>query len=261
LTDEQKKKDVREMEIYAAMVDNMDYHIGRVIKYLEEIGERDNTLIIFMSDNGAAGFGPGMNKAFPQEWIDGEFDNSYDNMGKKGSYVYYGPHWAQAGTAPSRMFKGFSSEGGLKVPGIINFKGKIKNANGQFDDQFATVLDLAPTFLDLAGMEHPGNNYKGRKVHPYDGNSLMPYLAGEVNTIHAEDDVVAWELGGRIAVRKGDWKMIKIPGRFGTGNWELFNIKDDPSERENLTTQNPAKYTELLAEWDVYVAENGVILP
>ncbi|MDG1708163.1 MAG: sulfatase-like hydrolase/transferase, partial [Emcibacteraceae bacterium] len=261
LQEEQKKSEAREMEIYAAMVDNMDHHIGRLINYLEETGLRDNTLIIFMSDNGAAGFGPGMNKAFPQEWIDTEFDNSYENMGKKGSYVYYGPHWAQAGTAPSRMFKGFSTEGGLKVPGIINFKNRIKGAQGQFDDQFVTVLDLAPTFLELADVKHPGSNYKGRDVHSYIGNSIMPYLSGETEEVHASDEVIAWELHNRIAVRKGDWKMIRIPGRFGTDDWELFNIKDDPAERVDLSTQFPDKRLELITAWEDYVVDNGVVYP
>ena len=228
LSDEQKKFDAREMEIYAAMVDNMDYHIGRVLSYLEETGERDNTIIIFMSDNGAAGFGPGMNKAFPQEWIDSQFDNSYENMGKKNSYIYYGPHWAQAGTAPSRMFKGFSSEGGLKVPGIINFRGKSEALKGKLSDQFMTVLDLAPTFLDLADAQPLESAYQGKEVHPHIGQSIMPYLKGETDKIHDADETVVWELNERIAVRKGDWKLIKLPARFGTGDWELFNIKVDP---------------------------------
>ena len=261
LSDDQKKIDAREMEIYAAMVDNMDYHIGRVLDYLEKTGQRDNTIIIFMSDNGAAGFGPGMNKAFPQDWIDTKFDNSFENMGKKNSYVYYGPHWAHASTAPSRMFKGFSSEGGLKVPGIINFKGHLNSREGQFSDEFMTVLDLAPTFLELANTEHPGTSYKGRKVHPHIGKSIIPYLAGETDSIHGQDHVVIWELNQRIAVRKGNWKMIKIPGRFGTGDWELFNIEDDPGETANLRDEYPDKLAELEAEWQKYTAENGVIMP
>lgn len=260
ISDEQKKIDVREMEIYAAMVDNMDFHIGRVLEYLEVSGQRDNTIIIFMSDNGAAGFGPGMASAFPKEWIDSNFDNSYDNMGKKGSYIYYGPHWAQATTAPSRLFKGFSSEGGIKVPGIINFKGKLVPELGAFNDQFMTVLDLAPTFLDLANTEHPGARYKGRDVHPYIGKSIMPYLTGEQQRVHSDNDTVSWELNRRIAVRKGDWKLIKIPGAFGTGEWELFNIKHDPGESNDLSSVEQAKLSELVSEWEVYVKENGVIM-
>ena len=261
LSDEQKKIDVREMEIYAAMVDNMDYHIGRILSYLEEIGERDNTIIIFMSDNGAAGFGPGMNKAFPQEWIDGQFDNSYENMGKENSYIYYGPHWAQAGTAPSRIFKGFSTEGGLKVPGIINFRGKSDALKGQLSHQFMTVLDLAPTFMDLADAEPFESPYNGKEVHRHIGTSIMPYLRGEINKIHDEEEAVVWELHGRIAVRKGDWKLIKLPANFGTGDWELFNVRNDPGETMELSNDMPDKLQELKQEWQQYIENNGVILP
>ena len=261
LSDEQKKIDVREMEIYAAMVDNMDYHIGRILSYLEETGERDNTIIIFMSDNGAAGFGPGMNKAFPQEWIDGQFDNSYENMGKENSYIYYGPHWAQAGTAPSRIFKGFSTEGGLKVPGIINFRGKSDALKGQLSHQFMTVLDLAPTFMDLADAEPFESPYNGKEVHRHIGTSIMPYLRGEINKIHDEEEAVVWELHGRIAVRKGDWKLIKLPANFGTGDWELFNVRNDPGETMELSNDMPDKLQELKQEWQQYIENNGVILP
>ncbi|MCC3860505.1 arylsulfatase [Pseudemcibacter aquimaris] len=260
LSDEQKRIDAREMEIFAAMVDNMDYHIGRIIDYLEKTGERDNTVIIFMSDNGAQGFGPGMARAFPQEWIDENFDNSFENMGRINSYIYLGPHWARASTAPMRMFKGFSSEGGIKVPAIINYPGKFEGRKGEFLDQFATVLDLPVTFLDLAKHEHPGPEYNGRSVAPYIGTSMLPFINGEAEEIHASDDVVGWELNNRIAIRKGDWKLIRIPGRFGSGDWELYNIPADPAERNDLSKVNVTKLNELIAEWEKYAADNGVIL-
>lgn len=260
LSDEQKRIEAREMEIYAAMVDNMDFHIGRILNFLDETGKRENTLIIFMSDNGAQGFGPGMARAFPQEWIDEHFDNSYENMGKINSYVYLGPHWARATTSPMRMFKGFSSEGGLKVPAIMNFPGKFENRKGQFVDQFATVLDLPATFLDLAKQKHPGREYKGRPVAPYIGNSMLSFINGETESVHAPDDVVGWELNNRIAIRKGDWKLIRIPGRFGSGDWELYNIKDDPAERNDLSALNTEKLAELIEEWEIYAEDNGVIL-
>ncbi|MBT5186533.1 MAG: arylsulfatase [Kordiimonadaceae bacterium] len=261
LSAEQRRIDSREMEIYAAMVDNMDFHIGRVLEYLDASGQRDNTIIIFMSDNGAAGFGPGMARAFPQSWIDENFDNSFDNMGKINSYIYYGPHWALPSSAPSRMFKGFPTEGGIKVPGIINYGDNINSLKGQFSDQFMTVLDLAPTFLELAGADHLGNTYKGRAVYPHIGTSILPYLTGKMENIHSEQDTVAWELNNRMAVRKGDWKIIKIPGTFGTGEWELYNIVEDPGEANNLRDSQPEKLAELIAEWQVYAVENGVIIP
>ena len=260
LSDEQKQIDAREMETYAAMVDNMDYHIGRVLDYLDESDQRDNTIVIFISDNGAQGFGPGMARAFPQDWIDENFDNSFGNIGKINSYVYLGPHWARASTAPMRMFKGFSSDGGLKVPAIISYPGKLETRAGTFNNQFTTVLDLPATFLDIAMAKHPGTSYKGRQVHPYTGVSMMPFLNGESETVHEPDDVVAWELNDSRAVRKGDWKIILIPGRFGTGDWELFNIKNDPAERNDLSEAEPEKRNEMVAEWEKYASANGIII-
>ena len=260
LSDEQKQIDAREMETYAAMVDNMDYHIGRVLDYLDESDQRDNTIVIFISDNGAQGFGPGMARAFPQDWIDETFDNSFDNIGKINSYVYLGPHWARASTAPMRMFKGFSSDGGLKVPAIISYPGKLETRAGTFNNQLTTVLDLPATFLDIAMAKHPGTSYKGRQVHPYTGVSMMPFLNGESETVHEPDDVVAWELNDSRAVRKGDWKIILIPGRFGTGDWELFNIKNDPAERNDLSEAEPEKRNEMVAEWEKYASANGIII-
>ena len=260
LSDEQKQIDAREMETYAAMIDNMDYHIGRVLDYLDESDQRDNTIVIFISDNGAQGFGPGMARAFPQDWIDENFDNSFDNIGKINSYVYLGPHWARASTAPMRMFKGFSSDGGLKVPAIISYPGKLETRAGTFNNQFTTVLDLPATFLDIALAKHPGTSYKGRQVHPYTGVSMLPFLNGESETVHEPDDVVAWELNDSRAVRKGDWKIILIPGRFGTGDWELFNIKNDPAERNDLSEAEPEKRNEMVAEWEKYASANGIII-
>lgn len=260
LSDEQKQIDAREMETYAAMVDNMDYHIGRVLNYLDASGQRDNTIVIFISDNGAQGFGPGMARAFPQDWIDENFDNSFENIGKINSYAYLGPHWARASTAPMRMFKGFSSDGGLKVPAIISYPGKLEARSGTFINQFTTVLDLPATFLDIAKTKHPGTSYKGRQVHPYTGISILPFLNGESEIIHEPDDVVAWELNNSRAVRKGDWKIILLPGRFGTGDWELFNIKNDPAERIDLSKAEPEKRSEMIAEWEKYARNNGVII-
>ncbi len=180
LSEEDKKRRAREMEVYAAMVDNMDFHIGRLLSYLENSGMRENTLIVFMSDNGLQGANTGRVPIFSQEWIDSTFDNSFDNMGKKNSYIYYGPHWAEASVAPSELFKGFTTEGGIKVPSIINFKGKLGNLEGQFQDEFMTILDLAPTFLELAETKPLGTQYKGRDVYPHVGKSIVPFLRWKI---------------------------------------------------------------------------------
>src|SRR5690606_7936082 len=115
LTDEQRQREARSMEIYAAMVENMDHHISRVMAYLRETGKLDNTFILFMSDNGSDGNSP-IDLPGNREWIAKAFDNSLENMGRKGSYVGYGAQWAQVGATPFAFFKGFTSEGGITVP-------------------------------------------------------------------------------------------------------------------------------------------------
>lgn len=251
---ETQKIKVREMEIYAAMVDNMDYQIGRVLDYLDQSGQRENTLIIFMSDNGAqASF------SAPQDWLDAHFDTSYENMGKKGSYVGYDTHWTEMSSGISRLYKAFPTEAGIKVPGIINFPGKLENLKGELNDEFMTVLDLAPTFLELAGTSHSGTKYKGRDVFPHVGSSAAPFLNGSSDTIHNEDYIMVWELRNRIGVRNGDFKMIKLPKQYGTGDWELFNLVNDPGETTNIRDQHPEQLQKMIKAWDDYVIENGVV--
>ena len=250
----------REMEIYAAMVDNMDYHIGRVVDYLGATAQRDNTLIIFMSDNGPASGRINRSPNRPQSWIDANFDTSFENMGKKGSYTYYDTHWTEAGVGVSRLFKGHPTEGGINVPGIINYPGKLENLKGEISNELMTVLDLAPTFLELAGTEHPGTEYKGRTVIPHVGKSAASFINGTSNTIHDEKYTMVWELFNRIGIRNGDWKMTKIPEPIGTGKWELFDLKNDPGETKDIKANHQEQFQKMIKVWDDYVVENGVVL-
>lgn len=261
LSPETKKVKSREMEIYAAMVDNMDYQLGRVLEYLESSGQRDNTLIIFFSDNGPQSGSVGKISEFPQSWIDANFDNSYENMGKKGSYIYYDTHWAEASVPQSRLFKAFATEGGLNVPGIINFPGKLGELSGKISNQFMTVLDVAPTILELAETSHPGSSYKGKTVVPPTGTSAVSFINGTSDTIHGEEYTMSWELFDRMAVRNGDWKLLKLPTPFGTGEWELFNLAQDPGETTDLRLQHPEQLSKMIKIWDEYVNKNNVVLP
>ena len=188
LTADEKKFSSRTMEVFAAMVQNMDKNIGRVIKYLKSIGEYDNTMVMFMSDNGAEGL---LLEAYPVvnenifDYIDRYYDNSYDNMGRKNSYIWYGPRWASAGMAPLRLYKAFSSEGGIRVPFILRYPALTSSRAGELDRSFATVMDIAPTILELAGIQHPGRTYQGRSVVPMRGTSWVPYsLRPEEATTH-----------------------------------------------------------------------------
>lgn len=254
LTPEQQRTEAKRMQVYAAMVDNMDHNIGRILAYLDGTGELDNTVVVFMSDNGADGNSP---EVLPknEQWIAQEYDNSFENMGRKNSYIWYGAQWGQVGATPYPMYKAYPSQGGLLSPFILNIPGQ-KDLAGTIDHDFAHVMDIMPTFMELAGLTMPkGASYKGRNNPAPQGVSMLRLLGEDVHN----DRAVGWELIGRSAVRKGDWKIRLMEPPYGPGEWELFNLAADPTETTDLADSHPDKLKELLAAWDQYVQTNGVI--
>jgi arylsulfatase A-like enzyme len=264
LSSAEKAFSARAMEVYAAMVQSMDTNIGRVLSYLRRTSELDNTFILFMSDNGAEGLlmeaHPviGENNIF--EHIEKYYDNSLDNIGNKDSYVWYGPHWASAATAPSRLYKAFSSEGGIRVPLIVRYPPVTDQRPGAIDHSFTTVMDIAPTLLELAGTAHPGTKYRERDVVPIRGKSWLQHLSqpDKHNYVHGEDTVTGWELFDRQAIRKGFWKAVLIPPPYGPGVWQLYDLEQDPGETEDLGPTHQKKLHELLVHWEEYVKEVGL---
>ncbi len=247
------------MEIYAAMIERLDTNVGRLIDHLKSIGQYENTLIVFMADNGAEGnsiWGIGDTR----EWVAKNFDNSIDNMGRKNSYIFTGPSWAQVSSLPFKWYKGFSTEGGVRCPSIITNVAWEQNF-GKINDGFISVMDLAPTFLELAGIAHPGMKYDGRQIYPMDGSSLLPWLEGNVESPQPFNEVHCWELYGRRGVRKGDWKAEWMDAPYGNDAWELYNIHEDPSELYNLAIDYPEKLEELKGDWDHYASKYNVVLP
>jgi arylsulfatase len=265
LSKEEQKEQARVMEIYAAVVERMDFQLGRIIDYLESNGELDNTLIVFLSDNGADGSDrsklPGNATWLPEVW-----DLSYENMGKVGSYVYPDAGWARTSTGPSRMYKEFLSEGGIKSPAIISYP-KIAN-RGSTIKEFISVMDITPTLLEFAGVSQPGNTYNGKSIHPLEGSSLKNFLSGDEATPHKENHVVGWELFGQKAIRQGDWKLLWLSSKpkwlvqpAGADKWGLYNLALDPGETNNLAMQNPEKLKQMQSLWKTYAKDNSVILP
>ena len=264
LDDEAKAKSARAMEAYAGMVDRMDWDIGRVLEYLKARGEMENTYVIFMSDNGAEGASYEALPVVGAQVIDHlhkYYDNSIENIGRYNSFVWYGSRWAQAATAPSRLYKMYSTEGGIRVPFILyhsSFAGGEK-----VSDSFCTVMDIVPTFLDLARVTHPGTLYKGRKIERLRGKSWRSFLSTSTRTrrtqIHDNDYVTGWELAGTCAIRKGPWKICWVTRPKGPEKWELFNVEKDPGEVHDLAEENPEKLAELLAHWEEYVVETGTV--
>ncbi|TGJ86341.1 hypothetical protein E0Z10_g2404 [Xylaria hypoxylon] len=264
LSDVERANSCRAMECFAGMVEAIDANVGKITKYLEEIGELDNTFVCFLSDNGAEG---AAYEAYPivqsnmLQHLQKYYDNSIDNLGNGNSFIWYGPRWAQAATAPSRLYKAYTTEGGVRVPYMMKppaaFSGQI--SGGSVTHQFATVMDLAPTILDMAGVTHPAPTYQGREIVAMRGESMVPYLSKQAETIHEKDFINGWETCGRAACRRGDWKIVFIPKPKGPERWQLYNLAKDPGEVHDLAEQEPEKLKELIKLWDIYVLETGVI--
>lgn len=250
LSEQEKMKEARKMELYAGMVDNLDYNIGRLIKYLKEIGEYDNTLFVFMSDNGAA-YRDFINREGYQS-LRKYYNDEYDNMGNYNSYVSYGPQWAEAGSAPFRYFKDYATEGGINTTMIIS--GKIIKKKNEIHHGFISVLDLAPTFYHVADVSYP-KVYNGYDVYPLKGSSLIPFVSVKTTEIHPSDYVFALEHYGNAMLRKGDWKITNFKKPFDLNNFALYNLSSDLGEQIDLKETENEKYEELLKDWNNFSNE------
>jgi len=247
LSDAEKRESARRMELYAAMVEHMDDNIGALIGYLKTTGLYDNTLIFFISDNGPEG------NAIP---MGAPWDNTrVEDWGKAGTFIQYGPAWAQVGAGPLRMFKGFPTEGGIRVPLIV--AGTGVDGVARVSDAVAHVMDIPATILDAAGVAYPDS----ADVAPLQGRSLAPILGGAETTVRGPEDWIGWELFGNRALRMGDWKAVWLCAPFGPGAWQLFDLKADPGETVDLAASRPEILERLAGRWDDYAAANNVILP
>ena len=256
MTAEERQKAARDMEVYAAMVDYMDEQIKRVFDRLIEIGEYDNTLIIFLSDNGANGALPTAYPGQTDEFLN-SFDNSMDNRGLVNSFIETGPGWAQASMAPSRMFKGFTAEGGIRAPLLVKLPGQMADA-GTMNHSFIHVADIMPTILDLVGAVH-SEEFDGREVRPMQGRSVLDLIAGREGSTSDEICQVGYELFGLKAYIAGDWKILWMPPPFGKDDWELFNLREDPGETNDLSKLHPEKVEEMATLWEQYRIDNNVL--
>ena len=255
LSHEQKAEFARDMEVYAAMLDYMDMSIGRLFDYLKKEGLYDNTMIVFMSDNGANGATAETYPGNEDGKYHGSFNNTFDNRGLKNSYVETGAGWAQASSSPYRFFKSFTTEGGIKAPLIIKLPGKMKNA-GQWNKGFVHVTDLMPTLLELAGAAYP-EKFEGKEIHPHIGKSILPVLIGDSVSVHSKDGH-GWELFEMKAYIKGNWKILRLPQPMGTGVWQLYDLDRDPAETTDLSSQFPDIKKKLIDEWNQYAKKNEV---
>lgn len=256
LSEVEQQRQARLMEIYAGMVDALDENIGRLIDHLKASGEYDNTLIVFMSDNGA--------DARPDEGLNGEsdflrehYDNRLENLGEENSFASYGGAWAEVGSSPLRLHKGLTTEGGIRVPAILHLPGS--GAEAAIRNGFVSAMDLMPTFLEVAGATHPGDTYQGRDILPIEGKSVLPYLKGEVDVVH-KDHAYGFSLFKRQGLQFNQWKILRLPEPYGDSTWELYDIDADPGETSNLAGELPDLTLEMIQRWETFSSKTGVIV-
>ena len=256
LSDKEKKYQARRMEVYAAMADAMDFHVGRLVAHLKETGDYDNTVFVFMSDNGPEASDPYAVLA-GRLWLDWKYSKAIDQLGAKGAYSIIGPSWASAAASPLNTYKFYSGEGGIRVPLIIAGAANIQH--GQIFSGLAHINDIAPTLLELAQVARPSGSYKGNAIEPMTGSSLLPVLKGQAQRVHPANEAIGYELSGNQAVFKGDLKLIKNIQPVGDGLWHLYDIRNDPGETKDLQSQLPDVFIAMQADYAAYAKANGVL--
>ncbi len=237
------------MEIYAAMVDHMDASIGRVLEYLEQREVLQNTIVVFISDNGADPWDYDHSPP-PVGQFAATFNNSPENRGREGSFVFYGAEWAHVSNTPFTRFKGSAYEGGIRSPAIVYWPGKVPE--GEISGALTYIADWYPTFADLAGVSDVDST----------GKSLVPLLMGSAEQVRQDQETVGIEAWGKRAVVGQQFKLVsspKIP--HGHADWALYDLINDPSEQLNVAAEEPGLLAAMQREWDEYQSANNVVLP
>lgn len=259
LDSQQQAYEAKRMAVYGAMVEAMDFHIGRLVEHLKAIGEYDNTIFIFSSDNGAEAMG----RPVQNSWINRRglasqnYSTDYETLGLKGSFNAINPGFASAAASPLAYYKFYVGEGGLRVPLII--AGEPLKKKNQLTNASAYVTDVTPTILALTGVESPPARYGGRLIEPMIGRSLVPLIDGTAETVYGPDDAVGFELAGHGALFMGDYKIVFNRGTQGDDRWRLFNIVADPGETNDLSADNPAQLQLMLGRYQQYVTDNKIL--
>jgi arylsulfatase len=224
LTEEQKDAEDLKMAVYAAMIDRVDQNLGRLFAKVKELGEWDNTLIMFLTDNGACPEQPNTTPDIPPGPVE--------------SYRTVSVGWANASNTPYRKFKSTDYEGGIRTPFIAHWPGVIKPG---MTNQVGHIIDVSATFRDITGAKYP-KEILGNKTKPPVGKSLLPIFKGDERESQKE---IFWRFNRANAVRQGDLKVVRA-GKV----WELYDLRADPTEVNNLAEQMPEKTAELSKMWE-----------
>ncbi len=225
------------MAVYAAMIDRMDRGIGQILRALDETGAADNTIVMFLSDNG------GCSEQYGH-------DNPAFEPGPKENYTTCGPSWAYAQNTPFRRYKTWMHEGGISTPFIVRWPGKVKP--NSVTGQVGHIIDLLPTIAEVGGADYP-KEFAGNEIIPVEGISLLPVFEGGQRAGH---DALWWEFAGNRAIRQGDWKLCwdnKVK------SWELYNMIDDRTETRDLADSFPDRVEQMKNSWFAWARRTGVV--
>ncbi len=254
---EERAAAIRVMQAYGAMATAMDREVGRLVAHLKATGDYDNTIFVFLSDNGAEPTDP-YNRLRNRLFLGMEYDTSTANIGRRGSFSAIGPGWASAASSPLSGYKFSATEGGLRAPLIIAWPGHSQVRAGAINGGLAHVTDILPTLLDLAGVAGQDGTWNGRPVERLAGRSLVPMLAGGVGSVHG-DAPIGYELSGNAALFRGDYKLVRNLPPTGDGQWRLYDIQSDPGETKDLATAMPDRFAAMRADYAAFAKDNGVL--
>ena len=256
LTPEKQRQQARRMEVYAGMAEAMDAEVGRLVQHLQSSGQYDNTVFVFLSDNGSDPADP-FNIPSANAWVRMNYQVDVEPLGGKGTFSANGPSWASATVGPLQGYKYFAGEGGLRVPLIVS--GLPGVASGAVVSALTHVNDIVPTLLEAAGISPHQGLYAGRTVQTLSGHSLLPLLQGKANYVYRPDEALGYELAGSAALFLGDYKLVKNIAPLGDGQWRLFNLRQDPGETRDLQSTEPAMFATMRAAYDQYAQDYGVL--
>ena len=244
LSEEEKDESAYRMAVYAAQVHCVDTNVGRLLDYLKMLGKLDNTLIFFMSDNGAC--------AEPYAELGGG-KVSEINDPSRSAMPSYGRAWAQTSNTPFRKYKCRAYEGGIAAPLIVSWKGALGNKHGEWCRVPGYLPDIMPTILEATGARYPKTYHGGNAIYPLVTTILFPAFNKKVDSLH---EYMFWEHKNNRAIRWGNWKAVR--DEKGT-EWELYDVVNDRTERSNVADQHPDVMKKLIGEWEQWAYANFVL--
>jgi len=263
LSDQEKYVKARSMATYSAMMESQDYHIGMLLNYLSETGELDNTLIVYLADNGPEGLDVSGELSNPMatRWVLDNFSQDPADIGRGNAFAFIGTDMANASTGGLQWWKWFIGEGGVRVPMLILPPKNARSAlAGEKTGAYANIRDIPMTILDYAGVTHPGTRYGERALRSPTGISIRPFLQGDSRVTRSEEQWIAFELFGNGYIVSGDYKAMRVrPGMYGDGQWHLYNIMHDPGETRPLENEQPERLASMVDTYQKWAGDKGIV--